>query len=90
MYIEIHRDLSPVAQLKHFYATVLIDDVVISNQFASEDELHELSEIDESSLEFSIPTNNNSELVNTIIFDEFHFNRGDTNDHLFRSTQVQM
>lgn len=88
--LEIHRELSPVTQLKHFYATGLIDDVVIANQFASEDELRELSKIDESILEFKIKTNDNSDLENTIIFDEFHFNRGDTNDYLCRSTQSRV
>lgn len=88
--LEMHRDLNPVTQLKHLYATGLIDDVIIANQFASEEELRELSKIDENILEFRIETNENAELENIIIFDEFHFNRGDTNDYLVRSTQSRV
>ena len=69
----------------------VIDDVIIANAFASEDELRALSEINpykltlDCTLEESIP-----EIEKAIVLNEFHFNRGDVSDYVIRSTQSRV
>ncbi len=57
--IEEHRNLSIVDQAKDFMASNLLDDIIISNQPASERELKELSQLKENSFNFSIKLENN-------------------------------
>ncbi|MDN6626002.1 MAG: MupG family TIM beta-alpha barrel fold protein [Pisciglobus halotolerans] len=89
--LEMHRDLPIEVQAKHLWATELIDDVIIANAFASEEELKALSQINpyqltlRCELEAAIP-----ELEKTIILDECHFNRGDVSDYVIRSTQSRV
>lgn len=89
--LEMHRELPIVTQAKHLWATELIDDVIIGNAFASEEELKALSEIDPYQLTL------NCELVEEIpetekkiVLEEPHFNRGDVSDYVIRSTQSRV
>lgn len=43
--LEVHRELPIEVQAKHLFATGFIDDVIIANAFASEEELKVLSRI---------------------------------------------
>lgn len=43
--LEMHRDMPIDVQAKHLFATGLIDDVIIANCFASEDELEALRKL---------------------------------------------
>ncbi|MGL4588945.1 MAG: DUF871 domain-containing protein [Mycoplasmatales bacterium] len=88
---EIHRDLAITTQVKHLYALDIIDDIIIANQFATEAELKAISEIEKNKITLKVTTSSeNSGVENTIIFDEHHFNRGDINDYLVRSTQSRV
>lgn len=90
--LEMHRELDIITQAKHLIMTGLIDDIIIGNAFASENELKELSKIFNSDLlELRVNLNQeNSIIENKIILDEIHFNRGDTNDYCIRSTQSRV
>lgn len=89
--LEMHREWPITTQAKHLWATDLIDDVIIANSFASEEELKSLSEIDPYKLTFDCTIEERTpELERTIILDEFHFNRGDVSDYVVRSTQSRV
>lgn len=89
--LEMHRNLSIDVQTKHLFATNVIDDVIIANAFASEEELKCLSEIDKYMLEFTVAfANNIPELEKKIVLEEFHFNRGDVSEYVARSTQSRV
>ncbi|SHK65543.1 hypothetical protein SAMN02745163_04213 [Clostridium cavendishii DSM 21758] len=89
--LEMHRDLPIEVQAKHLFATGLIDDVIIANAFASEEELKALSEINTEMLEFNVELIDEIRpLDKTIVLDEFHFNRGDCSEYMARSTQSRV
>lgn len=89
--LEIHRELPIEVQAKHLWATELIDDVIIANAFASEEELKALSEVNKDMLEFSVElVDGVSEVERKIVLEEFHFNRGDVSDYVVRSTQSRV
>lgn len=88
--LEMHRDLPITTQLKHHYAMGLIDDIIIGNMFASEEEMASLAKLERGIIDFTIELNDNSDLENTIIFEHDHFNRGDINDYIVRSTMPRV
>ncbi|MBE6088496.1 MAG: DUF871 domain-containing protein [Clostridium beijerinckii] len=89
--LEIHRELPITVQAKHLWASDLIDDVIIANAFASEEEFKALSKIDPYVLTLNCEINKNvPELEKKIVLEEFHFNRGDVSDYLIRSTQSRV
>lgn len=89
--LEMHREWPITTQAKHLWATDLIDDVIIANAFASEEELEKLSHIDPYKLELDCEIEAHTpELERKIILEEFHFNRGDVSDYVIRSTQSRV
>lgn len=89
--LELHRALPLAVQAKHLFATAVIDDVIIANAFASEDELRLLGGLERDVVEFT------AELVaglpaleRKIVLEELHFNRGDVSDYMLRSTQSRV
>lgn len=89
--LEMHRNLPIEVQAKHLWATDLIDDVIIANMYASEEELKALSEIDPYMLTLNcelLPEI--TDIDKTIVLEEFHFNRGDVSDYVIRSTQSRV
>ena len=89
--LETHRYLPIVTQVKHLFATDLIDDVIIGNAYASEEELAALSKINPNKLSFRVkPSQKTSDLEKIIMENEVHFNRGDVSDYLIRSTQSRV
>lgn len=89
--LEEHRELPITVQAKHLFATELIDDVIIANSFASEEELKALSELNKEMLEFTVELNDEiRDIEKTIVLDEFHFNRGDNSEYMARSTQSRV
>ncbi|GAA0079178.1 MupG family TIM beta-alpha barrel fold protein [Clostridium sp. CTA-5] len=89
--LEMHRELPITSQAKHLWATNLIDDIIIANSFASEEELKNLSEIDPYCLTLKCELDERvPELERKIVFEEFHFNRGDVSDYVIRSTQSRV
>lgn len=89
--LEMHRDLPIEVQAKHLFATGLIDDVVIANAFASEEELKALSNLKRDVLEFNVRLIEGiRDLDKKIILEEFHLNRGDASEYMARSTQSRV
>ncbi|MCC2252407.1 DUF871 domain-containing protein [Virgibacillus sp. AGTR] len=89
--LEMHRTLPIDVQAKHLYATNLIDDVIISNAYASEAELKQLSSIDKEKLVFTVDVEQSTtELERQILFTEPHFYRGDVSEYMIRSTQSRV
>lgn len=89
--LEMHREWPITTQVKHLWATDLIDDVIIANAFASEEELKALSEINPYKLTLDCTlVEDIPELEKVIVLDEFHFNRGDVSDYVLRSTQSRV
>lgn len=89
--LEMHRELPIEVQAKHLFATGFIDDVIIANAFASEEELKALSKINKNKLEFKVNlVDKIPEVEKKIVLNEFHFNRGDVSDYLVRSTQSRV
>lgn len=89
--LEEHREISIDVQAKHLSATGLIDDIIISNAYASEDELKKLSEIDADVPSFNVKVKDyTTELEEKIVFEEPHFYRGDVSEYMIRSTQSRV
>lgn len=89
--LEMHRDLPIEVQAKHLFATGLIDDVIIANAFATEEELRTLAAVSPDILELRVETIAGiSAVEKKILFDELHFNRGDVSDYMIRSTQPRV
>ena len=89
--LESHRDMDIVTQAKDLFNTGLIDDVIIGNAFASEDELKSLSELTKEVIGFRVVLEDNiTDLEKTIVLDEPHFNRGDVSEYMIRSTQSRV
>lgn len=89
--LEIHRDMDIVAQAKHLFATGLIDDVIIGNAYASEEELKRLSEINRYQVTLHvIPMEQTSAVEKQVMFAEQHFRRGDITEQTARSTMVRI
>lgn len=88
--LEMHRKMPLYIQAKHLFATGLIDDVIIGNAYASDEELEALANINRYQLEFEVEINsNNNEVENEIMFKEQHFRRGDVTANMIRSTEVR-
>lgn len=89
--VEDHRELPIDVQAKHLFSTELIDDVIIANAFASEEELKKLAEVNPELLRLKVKLNKDiPDLERTIALEEFHFNRGDVSPYLIRSTQSRV
>lgn len=89
--LESHRNLPIAVQVKHLLMTNLVDDFIIGNAFASESELQSLSEINLAMPSFDVYLNNDiTGLDETIVTEEFHFNRGDISDYVIRSTMSRV
>lgn len=88
--LEMHRNLPIDIQAKHLFATNLIDDVIIGNAYASEEELKSLSLIDKYQIELDVVVDENvSNIEEEIMFNEQHFRRGDITHEVIRSTEVR-
>ena len=85
--LEEHRYLSIDVQAKDLFYTNLVDDVIIANCFASEEELKRLSEIDRGLvvLDVELETSIN-ETEEKIAFEELHFFIFEMIDYTARST----
>lgn len=89
--LEMHRDLPIEVQAKHLWSTEVIDDVIIANAFATEEELKSLSIIDPYQLTLKCELREDIPAIEQkIVLEEFHFNRGDVSDYVIRSTQSRV
>lgn len=84
---EIHRNLPIDLQMRHLLATNIIDDIIIGNCFASEEELKLMSKVDCSKITFHIETVKDcTESERELIFEYRHLSRGDASDYMIRSS----
>lgn len=89
--LEEHRHLPIHIQAKDLIHNGFIDDVIIANCYASEDEIKKLSEINSDVLTLGVVLDNNiTNIENKIVTDELHIYRGDKSDYLIRSTQTRI
>lgn len=89
--LEEHRNLPIEVQAKDLFNTNLIDDVIIANCFALEDELKALSKLDKNIITLDVELDENiPRLERKIVLEEFHFNRGDVSEYMIRSTQSRV
>ncbi|WEV37402.1 MupG family TIM beta-alpha barrel fold protein [Lactobacillus sp. ESL0677] len=88
---EADRHLPIEVQAKSLFMTNLIDDVIIGNSYASEDELRRLSELDRYELSFDVEMLPGiSPLEQKILLEDKHFRRGDSNALVARSTMPRV
>ncbi|MFZ5354388.1 MAG: DUF871 domain-containing protein [Bacillota bacterium] len=89
--LEEHRDLPIKVQAKDLFNTDLIDDVIIANAFASEEELKALGKLDREMLELDVEMEENAPgLCRKIVLEELHFCRGDVSEYMIRSTHSRL
>lgn len=89
--LEMHRDMDIVTQAKHLVTLGTIDDIIIANAFASDEELKRLSEVRQEQLVLDVVFNQNvTEEEKKIVLDYQHFNRGDISSYMIRSTYVKL
>lgn len=90
--LEEHRDLPIYLQALHHKILGTIDDLIIGNAYASEEELRTVSEIFFSPHHL-IPVQLNpkrTDLENKILLNELHTYRGDRSAYLIRSTESRV
>ena len=89
--LEMHRNLPLDVQIKHMIALEDIDDIIISNCYPTDEELEKISKLRLDVLSFDIQlVDNLPKIEEKIILDELHFNRGDLNTQMLRSTQSRV
>lgn len=89
--LEMHRHLPLDVQIKHLIALGNIDDIIISNCYPSDEELDKIGKIDLSLVTFAVElVDTIPEIEEKIVLEELHFNRGDYNDAMIRSTQSRV
>lgn len=89
--LEEHRNLPIQVQAKHLFSTNLIDDVIIANAFASEEELQALSKVDPYKLTFKIELEDEiSDIERGIVLTKPHCNRGDISEYMIRSSKSRV
>lgn len=89
--LEMHRDLPIDLQARHFVATGLIDDILIANCYATEEEFEALAKIVEGKINIKIDREYAlSEVEEKILYDDKHVVRGDISAYMVRSTMTRI
>lgn len=89
--LELHRYLPVDVQAKHLIALGGIDDMILSNCFASEEEMQRLSKLPLDLVSFDVTLAEGlTEVMRNIVLKELHFNRGDVSEYYLRSTQSRV
>lgn len=89
--LEIHRHIDLQAQAQYLINTKLIDDILIGNAFASDEELAAVAKLNQDIPQFVIEfLPGTTKLEKEVILDNLHFNRGDINSYSIRSTFVKL
>lgn len=89
--LEMDRRLPVDVQAKHLFGTNMIDDVIIGNAYASEDELAALSKVNRYQVQFHLDfVDQVNEIEKTIALKPQHFRRGDMNTLVIRSTMPRV
>ena len=89
--VELHRNMPLDVQLKHMVSMDAVDDIIISNCYPSEEELENIAKVHLDLLNFKVElVDDIPEIEKKIVTDFLHFNRGDTNGYMARSTQSRV
>lgn len=89
--IEEHRDMDIFSQAKYLIYSGLIDDIIISNAFATEKELKDISEINKDVIELRVNYRKDITEQEKKVIEQFtHQRRGDINDYNIRSTMSRI
>jgi len=89
--LEMHRGMPIDIQVKHIIATGGIDDIIISNCYASEEEFESLRRMRKDMVTFDvIAYKNTPDTERKILFEDIHFKRGDFSDKIIRSSQSRI
>lgn len=89
--LEMHRNLPLDVQIKHMIALDDIDDIIISNCYPTDEELNKVANLRLDLLTLDVELIDNlPEVEQKIILEELHFNRGDYNESMIRSTQSRV
>lgn len=89
--LELHRNLPLDVQVRHFYATGLVDDIIIANAYATEAELQELAKAQSGTIAMKIAKEvETTEVEDKIIYEHQHFVRGDISEYMYRSTMPRI
>ncbi|GEL13279.1 outer surface protein [Lapidilactobacillus concavus] len=89
--MEMDRRLPIDVQAKHLFATNVIDDVIIGNAYASEEELKALSELNRYQVQFHIDfVDGVNDIEKKVVLNHQHFRRGDMNTLVIRSTMPRV
>ncbi|CAM4234351.1 DUF871 domain-containing protein [Erysipelothrix aquatica] len=89
--LESHRNLPLHVQMKDYVARNVLDDIIISNFVPSDAEMAEVKKVNLTKLNLQVElVNDIPELMKKIVLEEPHFNRGDVNDYLLRSTMSRV
>lgn len=86
--LELHRDRPLDFQVRHLFATGMIDDVMIANAYATDQELKTCASVNPSILTFGICLEKELTSVEAAILDyePKHVVRGDLSEYMLRST----
>ena len=88
---EMDRGLPIDLQVRHLLATTKIDDIIIGNAYATEDELKAISEVDKTKITFKLELEGNiTNEEKNIIYNYPHFGRGDASDYMVRSSMPRL
>lgn len=90
--LEEHRDLEDITvQARDLWNTGVVDDVIIGNCFASDEELEALGGLRRGLLVLDLDLETElSDTEKDILFDELHFHRGDHSEYFVRSTMPRV
>jgi len=90
--LEDHRDLPIELQVTHYKMLDTLDDLIIGNGYASEEELKKASEAFFSPhIHLPVALNDNiSDLEKKVILEELHTYRGDRSAYIVRSTMTRV
>lgn len=89
--LDMHRYLPLDVQIKHFIAMNAVDDIIISNCFPSKEELDAVAKVNQVMVNFQVElVDNIPDIERSIVLDELHFNRGDVNGSMIRSTMPRV
>ncbi len=89
--LEMHRHMPIELQLEHYISMGTIDDVIISNCYATEEEFQAIEQLPKNMVSFGIEFEDGlSDVERSIVLDELHFNRGDISSYMIRSTMSRI
>lgn len=88
--LENHRDMASTSQLKEYIYQNLIDDVIISNQFVSDEELADLMTVLSSEKLLDIETLDDLTEAEAKVLAFDHHYRNDISEYVLRSTMTRV